>query len=702
MKKYYEIPLEAFVYQPLATGDRAPATPSELQESSLRFELQHEPRDEAALLLTVAAEVEHALMVQYLYGAYSVRYDLEDYELQGRVRSFYRILAQIAREEMGHLMTVQNLLHLIGAPLNFNREHSPFESELYPFRFKLEPLSKQSLAKYVIAERPAKQPQHMRDEEWRQLKDIEEVAQCANDGHPIRHVGAIYKRLIELFEGELKDEDFRIDVTDLQATGRDWGYDEGLDRNDDSRKVHVDAFEANDPNTFRKLAVDSLKKIAEQGEGYGDQVDSHFERFFQLYNDFLTLESELEPKGIDFIWPVATNPSTALTHHRQECDFDLVDTARVAFEERGYITNFRSRAWGELFNLRYRLLLAYLMHFLRIVGPRYIADGSDKGDRTSRGLLLLWAFDEMRHIKKIAEKMVRLPLRDPYDGVNAGPPFQLPYTLTLADLDPARWRAHLDVVHTSLTLVRSLQATGSPDEKDPFLEDLQTADNQRVEILAALAAGKSISPDSQPKAFQKVARILEEAVRGFGINAHTNFWTGINRDEFVSLHMFNTPFLARDSNNDCKLVAEGSQLVSRLESESKAGTMPRYRPRIDASRQQFVREWIDAQAPDNDPPGQIGIESERNPVLNPLTELPSQASVSAPSYTTDIRPLFRDFDVETLRRFDNVDLHNVDSVRTSAEMLRQRLQAGTLPYDACWSSKQIKLFDRWVDGGMKN
>src|SRR4029450_12133164 len=32
-----------------------------------------EPRDEAVFLLTVAAEIEHALMVQYLFAGYSVR-----------------------------------------------------------------------------------------------------------------------------------------------------------------------------------------------------------------------------------------------------------------------------------------------------------------------------------------------------------------------------------------------------------------------------------------------------------------------------------------------------------------------------------------------------------------------------------------------------------------------------------------------------
>ena len=140
MKKYYEIPSEAFVCSYLEADNKV-TTALELEEHFISLEPKRTPRDEAALLLTVAAEVEHALMVQYLYGAYSVRYDLENNELQGQVRGLYRVIAQMAREEMGHLMTVQNLLQLIGAPLNFEREHSPFESELYPFRFKLEPLS---------------------------------------------------------------------------------------------------------------------------------------------------------------------------------------------------------------------------------------------------------------------------------------------------------------------------------------------------------------------------------------------------------------------------------------------------------------------------------------------------------------------------------------------------------------------------------
>src|SRR4051794_2866107 len=113
------------------------------------------PHDEAVFLLHIAAEVEHALMVQYLYAAYSLKKpeDLPK-ERQAIVRRWRKTLLGIAREEMGHLITVQNLLRLIGGPLVLEREDYPFRGDLYPFHFRLEPVSKESLSKYIVAEMP--------------------------------------------------------------------------------------------------------------------------------------------------------------------------------------------------------------------------------------------------------------------------------------------------------------------------------------------------------------------------------------------------------------------------------------------------------------------------------------------------------------------------------------------------------------------
>ena len=95
-------------------------------------------------------------MVQYLYASYSLNVHQLDEDLRNHVLSWRRSILEIAREEMGHLATVENLLTLIGGPLHFDREDFPIaDPDLWPFPFQLEPLTKLSLAKYVMAETPA-------------------------------------------------------------------------------------------------------------------------------------------------------------------------------------------------------------------------------------------------------------------------------------------------------------------------------------------------------------------------------------------------------------------------------------------------------------------------------------------------------------------------------------------------------------------
>jgi hypothetical protein len=42
--------------------------------------------------------------------------------------------------------------------------------------------------------------------------------------------------------------------------------------------------------------------------------------------------------------------------------------------------------------------------------------------------------------------------------------------------------------------------------------------------------------------------------------------------------------------------------------------MPYYRPNLPGSRKEFIRRWIDAQAPDSDPPNCIGVHHERDAI----------------------------------------------------------------------------------------
>src|SRR3954454_23915800 len=83
-------------------------------------------RDYLAMLLHVAAEIEHSLMVQYLFAAYSLGGPQVPPELRDEVRDWQETILGIAKEEMGHLVTVQNLLTALGFPVNLDREDYPW------------------------------------------------------------------------------------------------------------------------------------------------------------------------------------------------------------------------------------------------------------------------------------------------------------------------------------------------------------------------------------------------------------------------------------------------------------------------------------------------------------------------------------------------------------------------------------------------
>src|SRR5271163_4661017 len=103
-------------------------------------------RDYVIMLLHVGAELEHGLMVQYLYAAYSLGGDHLSHADHAEVRKWQDLILTVAREEMGHLLTVQNLLCLLGGPISFDREEFPWDTPFYPFTFSFEPLSRKSLA----------------------------------------------------------------------------------------------------------------------------------------------------------------------------------------------------------------------------------------------------------------------------------------------------------------------------------------------------------------------------------------------------------------------------------------------------------------------------------------------------------------------------------------------------------------------------
>jgi hypothetical protein len=85
---------------------------------------------------------------------------------------------------------------------------------------------------------------------------------------------------------------------------------------------------------------------------------------------------------------------------------------------------------------------------------------------------------------------------------------------------------------------QQLQPNTQVQNRDGFLDDLVELDEQQQTMMDALANGQGIPSEILPRDFQKAVRILEDAIRGFTIGRHGNFWAGKTRDQFIATIVF--------------------------------------------------------------------------------------------------------------------------------------------------------------------
>lgn len=77
----------------------------------------------------------------------------------------------------------------------------------------------------------------------------------------------------------------------------------------------------------------------------------------------------------------------------------------------------------------------------------------------------------------------------------------------------------------------------------------------------------------------------------------------------------------------------------------------------------------------------------------------TENSVPEISYANDIRPLFRDSDVDTMIKVRKLDLSNFEQVSVAADAILKRLAAGEMPCDGAWPEKDIETFRQWIKDG---
>jgi hypothetical protein len=466
-------------------------------------------KDHLVMLLHIGAEIEHSLMVQYLYAAYSLGGEQVPRRHRDMVRRWQANILAAAKEEMGHFLTVQNVLTLIGAPINLNREDLPWDVPFYPFPFRLEPLTIESVACYVFAEMPSdselatandKNSTKLMLKRYRRFvaRDKKRITRLvkrrvkASRGEPHR-VGDLYDEIIKLVgdRKRIPDSVFQEHTFATQASSDDWGRGYQPDpRLVDAGGSLKPSSEAAAPRHMagqpahviinriatRVQAVAALRAISMQGEAPAfadenrDEV-THFDRFLEIYQEFDEIRDESwRPARL-----VPTNPTTV--------------NDRPGRNAPGLIAATQSREWASLFNLRYRLLLRYLAHTFRL------ARGTRADTPNLRAMVMHRVFGEMYNLKTIAGILTRLPLRDPARGAAtaddtpcAGPPFEMPYNLNLSAAEADIWIFHRDLLGSSQRICKTLLA--HPDVEDrAYLTTLFDLDSQARTWIEQIVVG---------------------------------------------------------------------------------------------------------------------------------------------------------------------------------------------------------------------
>src|SRR5260221_3809027 len=121
------------------------------------FVIEH--REALIYMLCEAAELEHGIMCQYLFAAFSLKQATDEGLTEAELAAVNRWRTQVlhvATQEMLHLALVQNLLTAIGGPPHLVRPNLPQPAEHYPagVQLALLPFGEQALSHFMFLERP--------------------------------------------------------------------------------------------------------------------------------------------------------------------------------------------------------------------------------------------------------------------------------------------------------------------------------------------------------------------------------------------------------------------------------------------------------------------------------------------------------------------------------------------------------------------
>jgi hypothetical protein len=361
-------------------------------EPEAPFVIEH--REALIYMLCQAAELEHGIMCQYLFAAFSLKQREDEGlgpEALEAVKRWRRTISHVAAEEMLHLALVQNVLSAIGAAPHLTRPNLPAPAHHYPagVNLTLVPFGEPALRHFMYLERP----------EGMALEGAEGIDAPLHEAVPLPAAGDIVPQLQDFatvghlyrsieqglahLAGKFGERHLFVGPPRAQATSTDFRWPD---------LVAV---------TDLASAQRALDTILEQGEGArGHWEAAHFGQFVQILEEYRAMRAA-DP-AFDPVRPV-------LFATVRPCEND--DSVPL-------IGDPVTSGCTDLFNVGYEILLQLL--------ERYFAHTEETDAQLSTladaAVTLMFGV-----LKALGDLITTLPAGPAHPGRTAGPSFELFY-----------------------------------------------------------------------------------------------------------------------------------------------------------------------------------------------------------------------------------------------------------------------------------
>jgi hypothetical protein len=355
------------------------------------FVIEH--REALIYMVCEAAEIEHALMCEYLFAAFSLK-DRSDGTLgEGQLEAVDRwrkVILGVAAQEMLHLAITANLLTALGASPHLSRPNLPQPARHYPpgVRIALLPFGEQALRHFMFLERP----EGMLLDDADGISALEQTAPLMTEDDIVPRlqdfatVGHLYRAIEDGFGhlvGKLGENRVFIGPAHAQITQANFAWPQ----------LHA--------VTDLRSAVNAIEAIVEQGEGpRGDWREAHFGRFKGVLDEYLQMRA-----ATPSFEPARPVVAARVRMAEGEPGATIIDnplTARVA----------------DLFNVVYEVLLQLLYRLLARI------DETDVQASTLADVAVGLMFDG---IEPLGRLLGTLPVGSAAPGATTGAPFELFY-----------------------------------------------------------------------------------------------------------------------------------------------------------------------------------------------------------------------------------------------------------------------------------